>query len=62
MGLGDDDFFAAIARRYKYRLGIDLGTFVHHFHRSTFKKNYTKAEIASMQSKALKLYKEKISL
>jgi len=57
IGLGDDDGFCYVAIKNGFKLGIDLGTFVQHDHRSTFKSLYSKDQIADMQSKALDKYK-----
>lgn len=36
IGLGDDDEYCARLRAYGYRLLVSLGTFVYHYHRTTF--------------------------
>jgi len=59
IGFGDDDDYSWRARNNGFRIGIDLGSFVHHEHRSTFKSNYSLKDIANMQRIALEKHKER---
>ena len=42
-----------------FRIGIDLGSFVHHDHRSTFRSIYNTSQIACMQRDALSKFHER---
>lgn len=59
IGFGDDDDFCNIALKNKFRIGIDLSTYVYHDHRSTFKSLYTSVEIQTMQNRALQTFYER---
>lgn len=58
-GFASDDIYSLIAIDYGFNIGIDLGVYVHHDHRSTFKSLYSQSEIANMQQKALEVFKNR---
>lgn len=49
VGLGDDDDYCFRLRTAGYGLGFIPGAYVVHHHRTTFRANYSNAEIAAMQ-------------
>lgn len=59
IGFGDDDDFSERAHRNNFRLGLDLSTYVHHDHRSTFHSMFNDQTIKDMQTEALNKYKER---
>lgn len=56
VGLGDDDDYCAKLRSLGYEVRLDLGTYVFHNHRTTFRALYTNDEITAMQKENLAKY------
>ena len=56
IGLGDDDDFCCRLRYYNYKLALALGTFVYHYHRTTFKA--TQLNIDALRRKNVKIIKK----
>jgi GT2 family glycosyltransferase len=57
MGLGDDDEYCYRLRAHGYKLLISLGTFVYHWHRTTF--NALKLPVDNIRRTNIRLLKEK---
>lgn len=62
VGLGDDDDYCFRLRTAGYGLGFIPGAYVVHHHRTTFRANYSDAEIAAMQAQNLSKFRAKHGL
>jgi len=62
VGLGDDDDYCFRLGTAGYRLGFIPGAYVVHHHRTTFRANYSGAEIAAMQDQNRARFRAKHSL
>ncbi|MBD3300195.1 MAG: glycosyltransferase [Candidatus Moranbacteria bacterium] len=59
IGFGDDDDYCNRALDKGWQIVLAIGIFVFHNHRTTFKTLYTEEEIVKMQSKNLRIFKNK---
>lgn len=62
VGFGDDDDYCYRAKAAGYKLAFVPYCMVHHHHRTTFTKLYSKTRIQKMQQKALDYFKTKHGL
>lgn len=62
VGLGDDDDYCFRLKSAGYSLGFVPAAYVVHHHRTTFRANYSNAEIAAMQARNLSKFQAKHGL
>ena len=62
VGLGDDDDYCFRLRAAGYVLGFIPGAYVVHHHRTTFRANYSDAELAAMQDQNRAIFRAKHGL
>ena len=58
-GYGDDDDFCKRMNDAGMRLGLSMGSYVFHNHRTSFKAKYTEDQIKEIQSERLEVFEKK---